>query len=156
MKALLATFVLFASDVSFAQPGWTWTQLPSMPEPVGNNAVTHGYSGDSLCVYSFTGIDSTLTPEGIHLKSWRYNTVSQEWMELPYVPDFQGKIAAGASTVGNLIYVVGGYYVNPNFTEESSDDIHIFDPETNSWLADGALIPVPIDDHVQAVYNDSF
>lgn len=155
MKNLFVLFFGLFSVTSYAQPGWTWTELPNMPEGVANNAVTHGYSGDSLCVYTFTGIDSTLVPSGIHLKSWRYNTVSQEWMQLPNVPDFQGKIAAGASTVGNLIYVVGGYYVNDNFTEESSDDIHIFDPETNQWLDDGMNIPIAIDDQVQAVYKDS-
>ena len=40
-----------------------------------------------------------------------------------------------------------------NFSEESSNDVHVFNPETNSWEADGAPIPVPIDDHVQAVWN---
>lgn len=151
---VISLFILSFSN-SNAQDGWTWTELANMPEGVANNAVCSAYCGDTLCVYSFSGIDQTLIPAGIHLKSWRYNTVTQEWISLPDVPDFQGKIAAGASTVNNLIYVVGGYYVNDNFTEESSDDIHIFDPETNSWLNDGALIPVPIDDQVQAVWNDS-
>lgn len=128
-----------------------------MPEPVANNAVVSAMCGDTLCVYSFCGIDETKTPAGIHLKAWRYSTETQLWTQLPDVPDDtgNGKIAAGASVVNNKIYVIGGYYVGNDFSEESSDDVHVFNPETNEWEEDGAIIPVPIDDHVQAVWDES-
>jgi len=61
-----------------------------MPEPVANNAVVSAMCGDTLCVYSFCGIDETKTPAGIHLKSWRYNTVTQVWSQLADVPDDTG------------------------------------------------------------------
>lgn len=51
--------------------------------------------------------------------------------------------------------MIGGYYVGNDFSEESSDDVHVFNPETNEWEEDGAIIPVPIDDHVQAVWDES-
>ncbi len=151
---LILTFLL-ANFWTSAQAGWLWTELPSMPRSVSNNAVTQAYCGDTLCVYSFCGIDSTKSPLGINLGAYRYNTISQVWSQLPDVPDTQGKIAAGATTVNNKIYLIGGYYVEENFSEESSDDVHIFNPETNSWEDDGTNIPVPIDDHVQALWNDS-
>jgi hypothetical protein len=149
--------ILFISIpcISAAQGGWEWEELPSMPEPVSNNAVVEAFANDSLCVYSFTGISEGLEPSDIHLKSWRYNTVNQEWTQLPDVDDFRGKIAAGASTVGNIIYLIGGYYVFENFSEQSSEKVHRFDANANAWLEDGADIPVPIDDHVQAVWRDS-
>lgn len=147
-------FVLIASHV-WSQDGWEWELIGNMPEPVSNNAVTEGYSGDTLCVYSFTGIGSGLTPNDIHLKSWRYNTILDEWQSLPDVDDFRGKIAAGASTVKNKIYVIGGYHVFDNLSETTSPKVHRFDPEINSWLSDGADIPVPVDDQVQAVWRDS-
>jgi hypothetical protein len=151
---LLLALIIFPL-FSWAQPGWEWSELPNMPESVSNNAVVSAYCGDTLCVYSFTGIDSTLVPAGIHLKSWRFNSITQIWQQLPDAPDGQGKIAAGASTVNNLIYVVGGYHVNANFSETSSEKTHVFDPVANSWLSNAAPIPVPIDDQVQAVWNDS-
>ena len=156
LRPALTSLLIFCAvcNVS-AQSGWEWQPLPAMPEPVANNAVVEGFSGDSLCVYSFAGIGSGLEPADIHLKAWRYNSVSEEWMTLPDVPDEQGKIAAGASLVNGIIYVIGGYYVESNFSEESSDDVHRFDPQTNTWLSDGANIPVPIDDQVQAVWRDS-
>lgn len=146
---------MFWCSAISAQPGWEWEILPSMPEPVANNAVIEAYSGDSLCVYSFTGISEGLTPADIHLRSWRFNTVSQEWSALPDVDDFRGKIAAGASVIDNVIYVIGGYHVFDNFNEQTSDKLHRFDAETNQWMEDGADLPVPVDDHVQAVWRDS-
>ena len=108
---------VFSALYSNSQSTFTIEELPPMPEPVANNAVTSAYCGDTLCVYSFCGIDSTKTPQGIHLKAWRFNTVTELWSQLPDVPDDtgNGKIAAGASTVGNKIYVIGGYYVEDNF-----------------------------------------
>lgn len=157
MKKLLFFGTLLAAVSGWSQAGWTWTELPAMPEPVANNAVVEAMSNDTLCIYSFTGIDSTKEPSGIHLKSWKYNTVSQIWSAIPDVPDENGgKIAAGASVVDNIIYLIGGYHVADNFSETSSDKVHRFDPNTDTWLTDGSPIPVPIDDHVQAVWNDSW
>lgn len=151
----LIVLLCFFPILCHSQGGWEWEVLPSMPEPVSNNAVVEAFSGDSLCVYSFTGISAGLEPSDIHLKSWRFNTVNEEWTRLPDVDDFRGKIAAGASTVGNIIYLIGGYYVFDNFSEQSSEKVHRFDADANVWLEDGADIPVPIDDHVQAVWRDS-
>lgn len=142
-------------QMGFCQDGWEWEPLGIMPEPVANNAFTEAFCGDTLCYYSFTGIGSELTPDAIHLKSWRYNTVLNEWQSLPDVDDFRGKIAAGASTVDSIIYLIGGYHVFENFSEQTSAKVHRFNAESNSWLEDGAEIPVPVDDHVQAVWRDS-
>ena len=156
MKRISALLLFcIAAVASNGQAGWTWTALPDMPEETANNAVVEGMCDDTLCVYSFTGIQADLSPADIHLKSFQYNTVSQEWTTLADVPDVQGKIAAGASYVNGLIYVIGGYYVEENFSESSSDDVHRFDPNSGQWLTDGATIPVQVDDHVQAVWRDS-
>ena len=157
MKNLFFVGSMLLAIGGWSQAGWTWTELPDMPEPVANNAVVEAMSNDTLCIYSFTGIDSTKEPSGIHLKSWKYNTVSQIWSALPAVPDENGgKIAAGASVVDNIIYLIGGYHVADNFSETSSEKVHRFDPKTDTWLEDGSPIPEPIDDHVQAVWNDSW
>ncbi len=135
--------------------GQVYMELPSMPESVSNNAVTHGKIKGVPHLYSFSGIDSTKAFSGIHKKGFRYNTQTQIWDRINDLPSGNGRIAAGASTVKNKIYIIGGYEVMPNGSEISFDKVHIYDPETNEYLADGAPIPVPIDDHVQAVYNDS-
>jgi hypothetical protein len=146
---------MFFCQTGFCQDGWEWELLSNMPEPVANNAFTEAYRGDTLCYYSFTGIGSELTPESIHLKSWRYNSVLNQWQNLPDVDDFRGKIAAGASTIDSIIYLIGGYHVFENFSEQTSAKVHRFNAESNTWLDDGADIPFPVDDHVQAVWRDS-
>jgi len=153
-RSVFFLFIIFSVQAQ-SQGGWEWEKLTPMLEPVSNNAVVEAFSGDTLCIYSFTGIASGVEPSDIHLKSWRYNSINEEWTQLPDVDDFRGKIAAGASTVNNIIYVIGGYHVFDNFNEQTSPKVHRFDADANAWLEDGADLPVPTDDHVQAVWRDS-
>ena len=150
-----AVAILGIANLVNSQTAFTWTTLPTMPEPVSNNAITSAYSGDTLCIYSFAGIDTTKSPDGIHNRSFKYNTISQQWTELPPLPQGLTRIAAGASTVNNKIYIIGGYHVFANFNEESLNFVHVFDPETNNFSPDAEPVPIPIDDHVQAVWRDS-
>jgi len=152
---IAAAIMLGITNQIYSQTAFTWTALPPMPEPVSNNAVTSAYSGDTLCIYSFAGIDTSKSPNGIHNHSFKYNTISQQWTQLPDLPQGFTRIAAGASTVNNKIYIIGGYHVFENFNEESLNYVHVFDPETNTFLPDAAPISTRIDDHVQAVWRDS-
>ncbi len=152
---LIIGLALAFPQLALAQ-NFIWQELPPMPEPVSNNAVVAGTVGDVPYVYSFAGIDTTKNHDGIHLKSFRYNTQTAIWDTIGPLPDPNGgKIAAGASQVGLFIYIIGGYHVASNGSEISSDKVHIYLPLTDSYLADGAPIPIPIDDHVQAVWRDS-
>jgi hypothetical protein len=155
MRSSIIFVLVLCPFVLIAQNNFVWTELSPMPEPVSNNAVSQGFAGDTLCVYSFCGISSGLEPTDIHLKSWRFNTILNEWQTIEDVDDTQGKIAAGASTVNNVIYLMGGYKVNSNFSEVTSEKVHRFDCESNEWLSEGTPMPVPVDDHVQAVWRDS-
>ena len=103
----------------------------------------------------FAGIDETKAYSGIHKKAFRYNTQTQIWDEIAELPSGNGRIAAGASLVKNKIYIIGGYHVASNYNEVSSNKVHVFDPESNTYEADGTPIPLAIDDQVQAVWRDS-
>lgn len=151
---LIIVFLLVSLQSS-AQIGWTWTELDTMPFRTANNAVVEADVNGVPHVFSFGGIDSTKLYSGIHQRSCRYNTQTSQWSLIPDLPDTLGKIAAGASVVDNIIYIMGGYHVLANGNELSSDRVHRYDPETNTYLSDGAPIPVPIDDHVQVVWKDS-
>ncbi|HFA48098.1 MAG TPA: T9SS type A sorting domain-containing protein [Bacteroidetes bacterium] len=144
--------LLFCASSLHAQ----FTELAPMPEPVSNNAVAGAQVNGKNYVYSFCGIDSSKIWSGIHLKAWRYDVDAGEWTQLPDVPDPDGgKIAAAASAVNGKIYVIGGYHVAQSGNETSSNKVHVFDTQTNTWLADAAPVPVAIDDHVQVVWKDS-
>jgi Secretion system C-terminal sorting domain/Kelch motif len=154
MKKIIICFFLFIAFNAKSQS--FWQDLTPLPVSVTNNAVTAAKVGNKPYVYSFAGMDSTKIWSGIHLDAWRLNVENETWSALPPVPDAAGgKIAASASTVKNKIYVIGGYHVAANGAEVSSNKVHRFDPESNTWLSDGTNIPVPIDDQVQAVWRDS-
>jgi len=153
LSRLLLLVAIFSATNIYSQINYV--ELATMPEPVTNNAVTQATKEGVMHVFSFAGIDSTKACGSAHLKSFAYNTETQIWTTIADLPDESGGVvAAGASTVKNKIYIVGGYHIRDNCTEVSSNDIHSYDPETGTYakLAD---IPIPIDDHVQAVYNDS-
>lgn len=145
---------LFSQSLLLAQ-SWTITPRAPMPEPVTNNAVVECFVGNTPYVYSFGGIDSTKLYSGIHLRSYRYNTLTDVWDTLPPLPDTLGKIAISANRVRDKLYIIGGYHVFANGDERSANTVHIFDPATNSYLPNGRPIPIPIDDQVQAVWRDS-
>ncbi len=134
---------------------WQVTEMAPMPERVSNSAVAEGQVDGTDYIYSFAGIDSTKLYSGIHLRAFRYNVQGDFWETIPPLPDNMGKIAPSASRVGDVIYIIGGYHVFASGSEESSDKVHRYDLASNSYLTDGAPIPVPIDDQVQAVWRDS-
>ncbi len=134
---------------------WQTEQLSQIPEAVANNAVAGAMVEGSYKVYSFAGIDTSKNYAGIHLNTWKYEADTDMWTALDPLPDDPGVIAAGASTVKGLVYIIGGYHVAANGSETSSARVNILDPATDSYLSPGMDIPVPIDDQVQAVYRDS-
>jgi hypothetical protein len=157
MKLFTLFFALFFYLSIYSQTSTVLniSEVATMPEPVSNNAVVEGFTNNTPYVYSFGGIDSTKLWSGIHLKSFRYNVATDVWDSIPSLPDTLGKIASGASYVDSIIYIIGGYHVYANHNEASSAKVHRYNPKTNTYLSDGMDIPVAIDDHVQAVWNDS-
>lgn len=150
----LALLFILLSASSFAQ-SWDITQVAPIPEPVSNNAVCEAFTPAGNFIYSFGGIDTTKSHDGIHLRSYRMNVDTEVWEIIPSLPDTMGKIAAAATRIEDVIYIIGGYHVFPNGHEVSSNKVHRYSVSLNQYLTDGAEIPVPIDDQVQAVWRDS-
>lgn len=146
---------MFGALNSFAQISWNWTQVADMPEKISNNAVTAGEMAGEKYVFSFGGIDTTKIWSGISKRSCRYDVMNDVWDEIDTLPVVLPLIASSASTVKNKIYIIGGYHVYSNGNETSSDEVVIYDPETNTYLSNGSPIPIPIDDQVQCVWKDS-
>lgn len=148
--------ILFSLSLNlFAQTDYPWEDISPMPEARANNAVCAAPVFNTKYIYSFAGIDTTKVYSGISNRSWRMDVNTQVWEEIDPLPETNTKIAAGASYVNGKIYIIGGYTVTASSNEISSPKIHIYDPTLNFYEEDGADIPVPIDDHVQLVYNDS-
>ncbi len=130
------------------------TQIGTLPEAVTNNAVIEGFINNDPFLFSFGGIDETKLFSGIHLRSYRYNIHTGAIDQIPDLPDTMGKIASAASRIDSIIYIAGGYHVLSNGSEITSDKMHRYDIINNVFLEDAPDIPVPTDDHVQAVWRN--
>ncbi len=151
MRKALFISLLVLPFVVCAQRGFNIQQLAPMPIKTSNNAVVEGFIDGKAYVYSFGGIDETLVPAGIHNRAFKFDLGANSWEEIDPLPDPRGKIASAASRVGDTLYIIGGYYVNTNLTEESSAFVHRYDVVNNVYLPNGTDIPIPIDDQVQVV-----
>jgi len=151
---IISNYLLTLVFYSFSQ-NWAIEEMAPMPEAVTNNAVTAGFINKIQFVFTFGGLDHTKKYSGIHLRSYRYNINMDQWAQIASLPDTLGKIAASASRVGNIIYIMGGYHVLKDGHELSSNKVHRYDIENNRYLEDGTPIPLQIDDQVQAVWKDS-
>lgn len=130
-----------------------WSAAPPLPQPVANNAVAGQVLDGRGEVYSFLGIDTTKTWSGVGSWAYRWRMGNEEWTPLPPVPG-PGRLAATAQAWGGRIFVFGGYTVDSTGAEASLPNLDVFDPASDRWLA-GAPIPVPVDDAVSGVWNDS-
>lgn len=152
-RTVLLVLLVFVNMAAF--PQYSTTNLNPVPEPISNNAVV-GYANTiGKFVYTFGGIDSTKVYSGIHNRCYKYTANSDSWETLPDLPQSPTRIAAGASTVENVIYIIGGYHVSSNGSEQSSILVHRFDVVADTFLTNAAPLPKATDDHVQAVYKDS-
>src|SRR5690554_631939 len=129
MKQFLLLLVLLAQSFFLsAQGNWTWTEVASMPISTSNNAVTEAILGNKKYVYSFGGISNGLNASNIHQKVFKYDVAVDQWTQTSIIPDTLGKIASAASFVNDKIYLIGGYHVELNGTETSSEKVHIYNP----------------------------
>ena len=154
MRFTLLYIFLLTTSLLFAQ-NWHIEEVGNLPFKTSNNAIALAIEKGQPLIYSFGGIDTTLKYSGIHLKTGAVSLNTGESIQFADMPDTLGKVAAGASTVKNKIYVIGGYHVYANGSELSSNKVHCFNATNGTWEADKTNIPVAIDDHVQAIWNDS-
>jgi hypothetical protein len=155
MRHILIVFFQWIVFLGLTQGNWSWVRLANLPIPTANNALTEVVLGTEKFVYSFGGIGENLDIASIHQRTFKYRVSSDVWTEVQSIPDTLGKIGAVASFVRNRIYLIGGYHVDGNGNEYTSNKVHIFNPFIDTFELDGASLPVPVDDHVQAVWRDS-
>jgi hypothetical protein len=149
---LLLSTNLWADDAARRLPVST---LPSLPDPVANNAVTAVTVNDVEYLVSFAGIGKGLKHSDAHARTFVLHNKAGDWIEYGPVPGGVGRLATTAASVGELAYVFGGYSVAEDGTEVSTPWVHSFDPETGVF-ADLSDMPVPVDDAVSFTYEERF
>ncbi len=131
----------------------TWADAPPLPHPRANNAVAAVLTREGPAVFSFLGLDTTKAWNGVKNDAYRWDVGAPSWVPITSVPG-PGRLAATAQAVHGTIYLVGGYTVAADGSEQSLPDVDIYDPERDAWSR-GAPLPVPVDDAVSGVWRDS-
>ena len=130
-----------------------WSDGPTLPHPVANNAVAAVVTESGASVYSMLGIDSTKQWSGVVNWAFRWNLADASWETLPPVPG-PGRLAATAEAHGGHIYLFGGYTVAEDGSEKSVPNVDVFNPGTRQWSS-AAPFPLPVDDAISGVWRDS-
>ncbi|MCH7721222.1 MAG: hypothetical protein IH988_09595 [Planctomycetes bacterium] len=137
--------------------GHAWTELPSLPITVSNNAVTSVDNGDrTTAIYSFMGIINPLDEDTITPLSFRMTLPDGEWESIADAPLLNGlgKIGANAVTVAGEVYLIGGYSVD-GFSETTEHRLFRYDVDADSYV-ELAEIFFEVDDTVTGVYQDRY
>lgn len=138
--AFLAAIVLTAC----AEPG------QQMPFAISNNGVA--YHAPSQTVYSFAGLKAGKTHADVTAEAW---ACRDECSEIKPLPDGIGRLAATAQTVGDTIYIFGGYSVGEDGSETSTPEVWAYGVDTDEYksIAD---MPMSVDDTVSLTYQDRY
>ena len=123
------------------------------PQPISNNAVA--YHKTSNTVYSFAGIGAGKTWQDVGAQAYACNLTQKSCVSLPPLPDGIGRLAATAQTIGDTIYILGGYSVDKDGNEASTPQVWAFDVNTQSYSRKTDM-PVPVDDSVSLVYQNRY
>ncbi len=99
-----------------------WKELPPMPVEL-NHIQLAAARGD---LYVLGGLTAHLAETAATGRAWRFDIESNRWSKLPPLPTPRG--AAGAVTIGDRIYVVGGVV-----DEQRKTTLEAYDLDTGRW-----------------------
>lgn len=125
----------------------------SLPKPITNNAVA--YYAPSQTVYSFAGLGAGKTWRDVTAQAFACDLQQGICETLAPLPDGVGRLAATAQTIGDVIYIFGGYAVAEDGTEVSRPEVWAYDVLAGTYSRK-ADMPVPVDDSVSLVYQDRY
>jgi len=124
-----------------------------LPFAVSNNAVTA--HAPSNTVYSFSGLKAGKTHHDVTADAFACDLMDKTCETIKPLPDGVGRLGATAQTVGDTIYIIGGYSVAEDGTEVSTPEVFAYDIKAGTYTRK-ADMPVPVDDSVSLTYKDRY
>ncbi|MFQ5535518.1 MAG: Kelch repeat-containing protein, partial [Sphingomonadales bacterium] len=127
----------------------------ALPAPISNNAVAGLDRNGRTYFYSFNGLGAGKTHHDTSAAAWEFDAGAGTAKRIADVPGTAGRLASIAATVGNRIFLFGGYTVAEDGTEVSTPEVYAFAPETGQYQTRQPM-PTPVDDAVAVVYLDRY
>ena len=152
MKRIIAVLAFISIAYSLRAAEF---KLAALPDPVANNAVALlKYRGEWL-LFSFMGVGSKKTWEGVTNAAYYLDPDWDKWYPLRPVPGTAGRIAASAVGARDHVFLLGGYVVDAQDREMVVPDVNVYEPLTERWLR-GDDLPVAVAGSVVGVYRDRY
>jgi N-acetylneuraminic acid mutarotase len=129
--------------------------LPSLPDPVTNNAVASLKSRGQLLMFSLMGMGSKKTWDAVTNAAYLAEPDAEKWSPIHPVPGTAGRIAAAAAGARDHVFLFGGYVMDPQRRGRAVPDVNVYEPLTEHW-ARGEDLPVAVADSVIGVYRDRY
>jgi len=141
---LLFAVILLAADAP---------KLPSMPAAVSSNAVASLKSG--LELFSLMGVGPKKSWDDITNQVYIMHLASGKWSEGRPVPGVAGRLGASAAGAKGSVFLMGGYIVDGQGSEQAVADVNVYSPVDRRWYS-GKEIPVPVDSAAVGVSRDRY
>ena len=138
-----------------AYPRIEFQEVGKLSAPSSNNAVALLASpGDGHQLLSLLGLGEEKTWQSIHYRAEGLSLDnSRQSTSLPSLPLTQGRLAASAVSLGESVYLFGGYTVAEDHSEISTPEVFKISKTQYARQPD---MPVPVDDAVVMTYRDRY
>jgi N-acetylneuraminic acid mutarotase len=142
-------FLLLSSKISLSADN-----LPPLPSPVSNNAVTSVRINGTTLVYSFAGIGPDKNWNSVSNAAYALNLKYEKWTTIRSAPG-TGRLAAVAASAQDQVFFIGGFVPEQSGLEAIVPDVAVYDPVGLRWYR-GPDLPTPVRDAITGVYRDRY
>lgn len=156
-SALISLFLMLGAFTfqSHAQQETDSMDTPPLPVAHSNNAVAQAVVDGKTVLFSFMGLTAGKTYKDISKSAFAFTEGDSAWRRLDDVPVRQGRLAATAVGLGEVVYLFGGYTVAEDGAEVSTRENFRYDARAGRYDPIPAM-PAPTDDAVSFVYADRY
>ena len=125
-----------------------------LPVPLTNNAVTSVKVQGQTLVYSFMGLGASKNWDAVKNSAYALNLKYGRWTTIRSIQG-SGRLGAAAVSVGEEVFVMGGYVPDKGGQQAIVADVSVYEPNGLRWYR-GPDLPVAVRDAAAGEYRDRY
>jgi len=129
-------------------------QPDPLPLPLTNNAVTSVKVQGQTLVYSFMGLGASKNWDAVKNSAYALNLKYGRWTTIRSIQG-SGRLGATAVSVGEEVFVMGGYVPDKSGQQAIVADVSVYEPNGLRWYR-GPDLPVAVRDAAAGEYRDRY